>query len=48
MQKSLYNAGLTRVNVSFDTLNPNTYKFITKRNYMELAKKGIKELLKLA
>ena len=36
--KALYDAGLTRVNVSFDTLNPDTYKFITKRNYMELAK----------
>jgi cyclic pyranopterin phosphate synthase len=44
--KSLYNAGLTRVNVSFDTLNPETYKLITKRNYMELAKKGIKKAVK--
>lgn len=44
--KSLYNAGLTRVNVSFDTLNPETYKLITKRNCMELAKKGIKKAVK--
>ncbi len=41
--EALYNAGLTRVNVSFDTLNPKTYKLITKRDYMELAKKGIEK-----
>ncbi len=44
--EDLYNAGLTRVNVSFDTLNPKTYLFITKRNYMELAKEGIKLAVK--
>ena len=44
--EALYNAGLTRVNVSFDTLNPETYKFITKRDYMELAKKGIEKAVK--
>ena len=44
--KALYDAGLTRVNVSFDTLNPDTYKFITKRNYMELAKEGIEKAVK--
>ena len=44
--EALYNAGLTRVNVSFDTLNPDTYKLITKRNYMELAKKGIERAVK--
>jgi GTP 3',8-cyclase len=44
--KALYKAGLTRVNVSFDTLNPDTYKLITKRNYMELAKKGIEKAVK--
>jgi len=43
---ALYNAGLTRVNVSFDTLNPETYKRITKRNYMELAKRGIERAVK--
>lgn len=41
--ENLYNAGLTRVNVSFDTLNPDTYKFITKRDYMENAMEGIKK-----
>ena len=41
--EDLYNAGLTRVNVSFDTLNPETYRFITKRDYMEQAKEGIKK-----
>jgi cyclic pyranopterin phosphate synthase len=44
--EALYNAGLTRVNVSFDTLNPETYKFITKRDYMEFAKKGIERAVK--
>ena len=39
--EKLHEAGLTRVNVSFDTLNPDTYRFITKRNYMENAKAGI-------
>ena len=42
----LYNAGLTRVNVSFDTLNPETYKRITKKDYMELAKNGIEKAVK--
>ena len=44
--EALYKAGLTRVNVSFDTLNPDTYKLITKRDYMELAKKGIERAVK--
>jgi GTP 3',8-cyclase len=39
-------AGLNRVNVSFDTLNPDTYKFITKRDYLENAKEGIKRAVK--
>lgn len=39
--EQLHEAGLTRVNVSFDTLNPETYRFITKRDYMEKAKTGI-------
>ena len=33
--------GLKRINVSFDTLNPETYKCITKKDYMEEAKTGI-------
>ena len=44
--EQLYNAGLTRVNVSFDTLNPETYKRITKRDYMGLAKKCIEKAVK--
>ena len=44
--KKLYDAGLTRVNVSFDTLNPETYRFITKRDYMEKAKTGIEKAVK--
>lgn len=39
----LVKAGLNRVNVSFDTLNHVTYKFITKHNYMKKAKDGIKK-----
>jgi len=41
--KSLKNAGLNRVNVSFDTLNPGTYRFITKSSYVERVKRGIKK-----
>lgn len=37
----LKNAGLNRVNVSLDTLNPQTYKFITKKDYLKKAKDGI-------
>jgi GTP 3',8-cyclase len=40
---ALVQAGLNRVNISFDTLNRDTYRFITKKDYMELAKKGIKK-----
>lgn len=43
----LYKAGLTRVNVSFDTLNPETYRYITKRDYMELAKNGIQQAVQV-
>jgi len=39
--KDLKEAGLDRVNVSLDTLNPETYEFITKKDYLEAAKKGI-------
>lgn len=42
---TLVDAGLNRVNVSFDTLNPETYKFITKRDYMDMAKDGIKKAI---
>jgi cyclic pyranopterin phosphate synthase len=42
----LMKAGLNRVNVSLDTLNPVTYRFITKKDYMELAKKGIEKAVK--
>ncbi len=38
----LKEAGLDRVNVSFDTLKPETYKFITKKDYLERVKAGIK------
>ena len=39
--KDLKEAGLDRVNVSLDTLNPETYEFITKKDYLEATKKGI-------
>ncbi|MEN4007377.1 MAG: GTP 3',8-cyclase MoaA [Methanobacteriaceae archaeon] len=42
----LKSAGLNRVNVSFDTLNPETYRFITKRDYIKNAKEGIKKASK--
>lgn len=38
--EDLFNAGLTRVNVSFDTLDPETYKKnYNKKNYLKEAKK---------
>ena len=39
--QGLKDAGLTRVNVSLDTLNRGTYEFITKKDYLESAKEGI-------
>ncbi len=41
--KALVDAGLNRVNISFDTLDPKTYLFITKKNYLLRAKEGIKK-----
>ena len=39
--EDLKNAGLDRVNVSLDTLNRDTYKFVTNKDYLEKAKSGI-------
>ena len=39
--KGLKNAGLDRVNVSLDTLNRDTYKFVTNMDYLNEAKAGI-------
>ena len=39
--EQLKSAGLDRVNVSLDTLNPETYKFITKKDHLAKAKDGI-------
>ena len=39
--QDLKDAGLDRVNVSLDTLNRETYEFITKKDYLESAKAGI-------
>ncbi len=41
--EKLVDAGLNRVNVSFDTLDPETYRFITKKDYLDQAKDGIKK-----
>ena len=38
--KDLKEAGLDRVNISLDTLNRETYEFITKKDYLESAKRG--------
>lgn len=40
--QDLFKAGLNRVNISLDTLNPKTYRLITSKNYLESAKRGIK------
>ena len=39
--QDLKDAGLDRVNVSLDTLDRKTYEIITKKDYLEEAKKGI-------
>jgi len=39
--EDLKKAGLNRVNVSLDTLDRETYEFITKKDYLEDAKRGI-------
>ncbi|MCK9151975.1 GTP 3',8-cyclase MoaA [Methanobacterium alcaliphilum] len=42
----LVKVGLNRVNVSLDTLNPETYQFITSKDYLEHTKKGIQAAAK--
>ena len=39
--QALKDAGLDRVNVSLDTLDRETYEFITRKDYLEDAKNGI-------
>ncbi|MGI6447281.1 MAG: GTP 3',8-cyclase MoaA [Methanobrevibacter boviskoreani] len=39
--EDLKDAGLNRVNVSLDTLNRDTYKFITHKDYLQSVKEGI-------
>ena len=39
--EDLKKAGINRVNVSLDTLDRETYEFITKKDYLEDAKRGI-------
>lgn len=39
--EDLKKAGLDRVNVSLDTLNPETYAFVTKKDYLDKVKRGI-------
>lgn len=37
----LKKAGLNRINVSLDTLNKETYEFLTRKDYLEQTKRGI-------
>ena len=46
LAKFLREAGLTRVNVSLDTLEPETYKLITGTNALETVVAGIKDAIK--
>lgn len=39
--EDLFKAGLNRINISFDTLDPETYKIITTKDYLDDVKKGI-------
>lgn len=39
--QDLKDAGLDRINVSLDTLNRETYEYITRKDYLESAKAGI-------
>lgn len=41
--QELKDNGINRVNVSLDTLDYDTYRFITKKDYLDLAKDGIKK-----
>lgn len=43
----LKDAGLDRINVSFDTLNPETYRFITKSDYVNKVKRGIEKAVEV-
>jgi cyclic pyranopterin phosphate synthase len=43
----LKDAGLDRINVSFDTLNPETYRFITKSDYVNQVTRGIEKAVEV-
>jgi len=43
----LIDAGLKRVNISLDTLNPQTYRCITKKDYLEQVKAGIRSAVEV-
>lgn len=45
--QDLKDSGLDRINVSLDTLNPETYKNITGKNYLNEVKEGIVEAVKV-
>ncbi|MFO7792350.1 MAG: GTP 3',8-cyclase MoaA [Candidatus Saliniplasma sp.] len=47
MGRDLKEAGLDRVNVSLDTLNPNIYEKVTGDNKLEEAKEGIKKAVEV-
>ncbi len=41
MAKPLFDAGLQRINISLDTLNPDTFKQLTRREGLDLVLQGI-------
>jgi len=47
MAKDLFNAGLRRINISLDTLNPEKYRYITGVDAFSYVWKGIKRALEI-
>lgn len=45
LSKSLYNAGLKRINISLDSLNAETFTDITRRNYFDKTFEGINKAI---
>lgn len=45
--RPLREAGVERVNISLDTLNPQTYRCITKKDYLEQVKAGIRSAVEV-
>lgn len=47
MAEKIYNAGLRRINISLDSLDPVKFSLITHRNYFHKTFEGIKKALKV-